>query len=50
MRSTPGWLYVLACVTVPALWGIVMYHLFGWWDRRRKRRASEELPHVDYTI
>ena len=48
---TSGWLYTLAAVIVPALWGIAMYHAFGIWDRRRQRAIQRDAPPpVDYSI
>lgn len=44
-------LYALACVLVPAAWGVAMYHAFGWWERRRGRRADADAGQpVDYSI
>lgn len=46
-----GWGYALACVAVPAVWGVVMYYAFGWWDARRRRRAQRDAPPpIDYSI
>ncbi len=46
-------LYALACVLVPALWGVAMYYAFGFVDRRRAARAKQaapEMPPADYSI
>ncbi len=47
----PLWLHVLACVVVPAGWGVVMYFVFSFVDARRVgRRQQDEPPPIDYTI
>jgi hypothetical protein len=49
-------LYALACVLAPAAWGLAMFYVFGFVDRRRAERAEkpdhreEELPPIDYSI
>jgi hypothetical protein len=49
-------LYAILCVLVPAAWGLVMYHAFGFVDRRRRVRegarpaAEPEYPPIDYYI
>jgi uncharacterized SAM-binding protein YcdF (DUF218 family) len=43
-------LYAIACVAIPALWGVVMYYAFGYWERRRRKARAPELPPVDYSI
>ena len=46
-------LYAIACVLIPAAWGVVMYRLFGYFERRRLRNVDEprrELPPSDYSI
>lgn len=45
-----SWLYVVACVVVPGVWGVVMYHAFGFIERRRKQRTKSDPPPVDYSI
>ncbi len=45
-----GWLYALLCLVVPALWGVLMYYLFGWIQRRRRQVTREDAPPVDYSI
>jgi hypothetical protein len=46
-----GWLYVIACVTIPALWGVAMYYAFGLWDRHRQKSIQKDAPPpVDYSI
>lgn len=48
---TSGWLYVLACVIVPAVWGVAMYHAFEIWERRRRRAIQRDVPPpIDYSI
>jgi hypothetical protein len=46
--------YALACVAAPAVWGVAMYYVFGWIQRRRARlrgrAGAPELPPIDYTI
>jgi len=51
-------LYAIACVIVPALWGVAMYHAFGWWEARRARRGGsparaaddDRRPPINYSI
>jgi hypothetical protein len=46
-------LYALACVVVPAVWGVAMFYAFGFVDRRRRLRAKpaeQDLPPIDYSI
>jgi hypothetical protein len=46
-----GWAYVAASVVVPAAWGVAMYWVFGWLERRRRRSAGRDAPPpVDYSI
>jgi hypothetical protein len=45
-----SWLYVAACVVVPGVWGVAMYHVFGFIERRRKRSVKSDTPPVDYSI
>jgi hypothetical protein len=45
--------YAVACIVLPALWGVLMYHVFGLVQRRRGRRAMHEASHpppIDYSI
>lgn len=42
-----GWLYALACVVVPAVWGVVVAAAFSRFDRRSGRRGGRP---VDYAI
>jgi hypothetical protein len=45
------WLHAGACVAVPCLIGGVMFLLFDAWDRRRRRaRAEDGLPVIEYLI
>jgi len=46
------WLYVLACVLVPAAWGATAAWLFGRIDKRRQKRGEPERQsaYVDYSI
>jgi hypothetical protein len=48
---SPSILYVAACVLVPALWGVLMFFVFGWWHKRRQGKALENRPPpIDYSI
>jgi hypothetical protein len=40
-------MYALACVVVPAVWGVVVATVFTRWDRRSGRRDGRP---VDYAI
>jgi hypothetical protein len=43
--------YAIACVVVPAAWGVLMYFVFGWWDARRRRSLPKNgPPPIDYSI
>lgn len=42
-----GWLYALACMVVPAVWGVVVAMVFTRWERRNGRRDGRP---VDYAI
>lgn len=42
--------YALACVVVPAVWGVLMYFVFGYWDARRRRAPKDGPPPIDYSI
>jgi hypothetical protein len=47
--------YGLGCVVVPAIWGVAMYYVFGWIQRRRERLrgrtgAPGDPPPIDYRI
>lgn len=47
-----SWLYIAACLVVPALWGLITASFFGRLDRRKKS-AEERIartPPVDYSI
>ncbi len=52
------WAYAAACVILPSLWAVAIFHLFGWLDRRRVLRLDarrpprddDELPPPDYMI
>lgn len=45
------WLHALACVAVPCLVGAIMFTLFDAWDRRRRKaKADDGLPVIDYLI
>lgn len=44
------WLYVAACVLGPAAWGTLMYFLYNWVDKRRRRVKREDAPPIDYSI
>jgi hypothetical protein len=47
----PTWLYVLACLAVPPIWGYAMYRVFGIWERRRALAGRRpEVPPIDYSI
>ena len=46
-------LYVLLCITVPVLWGLLVSWLFGRPNNRRRPKATEhqeEPPFPDYQI
>lgn len=43
------WLYIAACVIVPATWGAVTAWLFSRLDRRRARR-DQAAREIDYMI
>ncbi|MBL4633395.1 MAG: hypothetical protein JKY56_05970 [Kofleriaceae bacterium] len=47
-----GWLYIAACLLVPAAWGITSAWLFAKIDARRKPKTSQSpaQPPVDYSI
>jgi hypothetical protein len=44
------WLYLAACITIPAAWGVFSAWLFARIDRRRSASSKQERPMVDYTI
>lgn len=46
----PLWLHVIACVVVPAGWGVLMYFAFNVLDRRRAEPRPEDPPPIDYSI
>ena len=43
------WLYLAACITIPAAWGVFSAWLFARIDKRRAG-PKRERPPVDYTI
>jgi hypothetical protein len=46
-----GWAYALECVALPCAIGLVMYVVFGVWDRKRRRASKGAgLPYIDYHI
>jgi hypothetical protein len=45
-----SWLYAVLCVVAPAAWGVLMYIVFGWVQRRSASPRPDDLPPVDYTI
>ena len=47
--SAGGWLYVVACLVVPAAWGAASAWLFSRADRHRDARERERPP-IDYMI
>ncbi len=47
----PVWLYIVACVLVPACWGLLMYVGFNVLDRKRMaQRQADAPPPIDYSI
>jgi hypothetical protein len=45
--------YAVACVVLPAAWGVLMYYVFGLVQRRRERRHARDSgdpPPIDYSI
>jgi len=42
------WLYLLACLVVPLLWGWLVSALLDWWEGKRRRDSSS--PPIDYQI
>jgi len=43
--------YTLACIVVPCVIGAMMYVAFEVWERRRRRaKADDTLPVIDYLI
>ena len=50
--GSTGWLYVAACLAVPALWGVASAWIFGKIDAKRKANQEEQAwrPPVDYSI
>ena len=45
------WLFALACVVLPGVWGAVMFLAFRAYDKqRRKAGKRDDLPPVDYSI
>jgi len=52
MKQTPL-VYAFACVALPAVWGVLMYYVFGLIQRRRERivgRTTGDPPPIDYSI
>ncbi|MBK7579120.1 MAG: hypothetical protein IPI67_02850 [Myxococcales bacterium] len=46
-----AWLYPLACVVLPGVWGVLMYFAFGAFERRRRTSVKKDaLPPIDYSI
>lgn len=47
-----GWAYAVVCVLAPAAWGGLMFLVFGWVNRKRRRHApgGGEPPPTDYSI
>ncbi|MEW5854130.1 MAG: hypothetical protein AB2A00_35470 [Myxococcota bacterium] len=43
-------LYALACVAIPAVWGVVMVYVFGRWAERRRQDSARDIPPIDYSI
>jgi hypothetical protein len=49
----PLWLYSVACVVVPAGWGVLMYFVFNALSRRNGNHGhddSDRPPPIDYSI
>ena len=47
----PTWLFALSCVVLPAAWGVLMYFVFGAFERRYRRVARKDAPPpIDYSI
>lgn len=47
----PSWLFAVLSVVLPAVWGVLMYVVFGAIERRRKRSAAKDAPPpIDYSI
>jgi hypothetical protein len=44
------WIYAILAVVVPAAWGVAMYKLFTFVDKRRADRRKQALPPIDYSI
>lgn len=52
-RDWNFWLYLFACLAIPAVWGVASAWVFDRIDRRRGARGGEpppDRPMVDYTI
>ncbi len=43
------WLYVAACVAVPAVWGVFTAWFFGRLDAKRANKGADRPP-MDYSI
>ena len=48
MADWPEWLYIGACLVVPAAWGAFSAWLFGRFDRSRSQ--SDDREPMDYVI
>ncbi len=49
----PLWAYIVLCLVVPAVWGVMMYKAFDWLVRRRAASdadGGDEQPPIDYSI
>lgn len=50
--TSTQWLYVAACLVIPALWGVCCAWLFAKFDTKRTSETEEKAlrPPVDYSI
>lgn len=47
----PAWLFAVSCVVLPAVWGVLMYFVFGAFQRRYERVVRKDAPPpIDYSI